>query len=358
MDTGSGLDDKCVFVTDQGEVVIFAGTDPTASANWRQEGCYDISRPLGKNAHVKLGGDILVATLDGIVPLTATMQKDVSALSLAAITYNIEPMWTREFMNKRIYPWALAKWDEASALLVTFPGKASPTMGIPTTVSNTVGVSNLHTGAWCRYVGWDALCFMQINGSLFFGTQDGKIMQAESGGRDDTHWDATALKDIGNRYVCTMVGGWEMFQVPPNQVTWLQARAAFFSSAREPFEPQLSATVDYGFVIPPPPDPGPDPGLLDVWDQGLVGTNANVQSAQPSRQGSLRAVGSARCWSSSHQEHHVGVDRRDGIFACANRAGERRAADKAKRRACVGSGNLPAHGSKRVRWQWKNGPSS
>lgn len=281
VDTGSGLDDKCVFVTDQGEVVIFAGTDPTASANWRQEGCYDISRPLGKNAHVKLGGDILVATLDGIVPLTATMQKDVSALSLAAITYNIEPMWTREFMNKRVYPWALAKWDEASALLVTFPGKASPTMGIPTTVSNTVGVSNLHTGAWCRYVGWDALCFMQINGSLFFGTQDGKVMQAESGGRDDTHWDATALKDIGNRYVCTMVGGWEMFQVPPNQVTWLQARAAFFSSAREPFEPQLSATVDYGFVIPPPPDPGPDPGLLDVWDQGLWGPTPTSNPPTP-----------------------------------------------------------------------------
>ena len=83
-------------------------------------------------------------------------------------------------------------------------------------------------------------------------------MQAESGGTDD-----------GISYVCTMVGGWEMFQVPPNQVTWYQARAAFFSSAREPFEPQLAATVDYQFIIPPPPPPGPDPGLFEVWDQGL-----------------------------------------------------------------------------------------
>ena len=131
VDTGSGLDDKCIFVTDQGEVVIFAGTDPTASANWRQEGCYDISRPLGKNAHTKLGGDILVATVDGIVPLTATMQKDVSALSLAAITYNIEPMWKREFMNKRTYPWTLAKWDEGSALLVSFPRQSQSDDGHP-----------------------------------------------------------------------------------------------------------------------------------------------------------------------------------------------------------------------------------
>jgi hypothetical protein len=281
VDSGSGMDDKCIFVSDMGEIAMFSGTDPTSADNWKQEGCYDITRPLGKNAHVKLGGDILIATIDGIVPLTATMQKDVSALSLAAITYNIEPMWKREFMNKRTYPWTLAKWDEGSALLISFPGKASPTLGIPTTVSATVGVSNLHTGAWCRYIGWDAVCFMQMHDSLFFGTQDGKIMQAESSGKDDTHWNAATQAYEGVNYVCTMVGGWEMFQVPPNQVTWFQARAAFFSSAREPFEPQLAATVDYQFRIPPPPAPGPDPGLLDVWDQGLWGPTPTSNPPNP-----------------------------------------------------------------------------
>ena len=48
VDSGSGLDDKCIFVSDQGEVAIFSGTDPTSSTNWKQEGCYDISRPLSK----------------------------------------------------------------------------------------------------------------------------------------------------------------------------------------------------------------------------------------------------------------------------------------------------------------------
>lgn len=263
VDSGSGMDDKCIFVTDQGEVVIFAGTDPTSSTNWKQEGCYDISKPLGKNAHTKLGGDILIATVDGIVPLTATMSKDVSALSLAAITYNIEPMWTRELRDPiKTYPWTLAKWDEGSALFVTFPGGKSYK-------TKTVGVSNLHTGAWCRYVGWDAMCFMQINGNLFFGTQDGRIMLAESTGFDDAHYEGDSDYPLGNSYVCTMVGGWEMFQTPPNQVTWLQARAAFFSAASEPFEPQLSATTDYAFKMPLPPAVGPDVGGLSVWDQGL-----------------------------------------------------------------------------------------
>jgi hypothetical protein len=260
--SGDGIDDKCCFFTDQGEVLVFTGTDPTAVANWSQEGRYDISKPLGKNGHQQLGGDVLVITVDGIVPLSAAIQKDVSALSLAAITYNIEPMWMRELRTKDVYPWTIAKWDEGDALFVTFPGGS-------THATQTVGVSNLHTGAWSRYVGWDAMCFMRLRGNLFFGTQDGKIQQIESTGLDDAHFDVGLAKNVGDAYVCKLVGGWEMFQSPPNQVTWFQARAVFFSSGKETFEPQLAATTDYEFRIPPVPNAGEDPGVLDVWDQGL-----------------------------------------------------------------------------------------
>lgn len=262
IDAGDGIDDKCVFATDQGELLVFTGTDPTSSLNWKQEGRYDISKPLGKNGHQQLGGDVLIVTVDGVVPLSAAMQKDVSALSLAAVTLPIEPMWMEELKRKDVYPWVISKWDEGDMLLVNFPGGKDYK-------TKTVAVSNLHTGAWCRFTGWDAMCFMKLRGSLFFGTQDGKIMQVESTGYDDSHWDVALDKYLGNSYACTMVGGWEMFQVPPNQVTWYQARAAFFSSAHQPFEPQLAATTDYEFRIPPPPNAGPDPGLLDLWDQGL-----------------------------------------------------------------------------------------
>jgi hypothetical protein len=50
IDAGDGLDDKCVFVTDQGEVLIFSGTNPSDANNWRQEGRYQVPEPMGKNA--------------------------------------------------------------------------------------------------------------------------------------------------------------------------------------------------------------------------------------------------------------------------------------------------------------------
>jgi hypothetical protein len=50
---------------------------------------------------------------------------------------------------------------------------------------------------------------------------------------------------------------------------WHQARASFTAIGTQPFLPQLDATTDYVVTIPPPPSAGIDPGLEDVWDQGL-----------------------------------------------------------------------------------------
>ena len=51
---------------------------------------------------------------------------------------------------------------------------------------------------------------------MFFGTQTGKIMQADRTGYDN-----------GLPYTATMVGGWEVFKSPSQTITWKQARASF-----------------------------------------------------------------------------------------------------------------------------------
>ena len=250
IDAGDGIDDKCVFMTDQGELLIFTGSDPSTATNWRQEGRYATSPPLGMNAHTAVGGDVLIATVDGIIPISASITKDSSQLELAAITRAIKPMWRDEVNKKRSLPWTMCKWDEYGGLFVTWPG------GQPG--NQYCGVVNVATGAWARYVGWDAMCFGRMRGDAFFGTQGGIIMQMDRTGMDD-----------GLPYTATMVGGWEMFSSQSTTMVWRQARASFASRAGEPFQPQLSATTDYVIVIPTPPSAAADPGTLDVWDQGL-----------------------------------------------------------------------------------------
>jgi hypothetical protein len=252
IDAGDGIDDKCVFVTDLGEVLIFTGSNPGDSTNWRQEGRYQIAPPLGMNAHIVIGGDLMILTTEGIVPLSQAISKDSGALDLALLTRNIKPLWRDEVVAKRAWPWSIEKWDEYGGIFVAAPGGTHP--------GNTrCLVANNATGAWFIFT-WDVTCLMRLREAMFFGTQKGIVMQAERGGTDD-----------GQPYTATLVGGWETFRSGAAQVVWHQARAIFTARHNEPFQPQLAATVDYTLVIPPPPEVGPDPGTADVWDEGLWG---------------------------------------------------------------------------------------
>ena len=250
IDAGDGIDDKCVFVTSLGELLIFTGSNPSDAANWRQEGRYQIGAPLGMNAHMLLGGDLLIMTVDGIVPVSQSITKDSGQLSLALLTRNIKPLWRDEVADKRDWAWSCKKWDEYGGIFVTTPGGATPS-------TKHCLAANNETGAWCIFT-WDATCFLRMRADMFFGTQGGIVMQADRTGYDD-----------GVPYVATLVGGWETFGPTAAQTVWHQARAVFASGAIEPFQPQLSATTDYIITIPPPPPAGPDPGLAEVWDEGL-----------------------------------------------------------------------------------------
>ena len=272
LDAGDGIDDKCVFMTDQGELLIFTGSDPSTIANWRQEGRYQTSVPLGMNAHIAVGGDVMIATVDGIIPISASITKDSMQLELAAITRAIKPMW-RDMVNaRRTYPWTLCKFDEYGGMFVTYPGGNAG--------SWYCGVVNIATGAWARYVGWDAMCFCRLRSDMFFGTQTGKIMQADRTGYDD-----------GVPYIATMVGGWEMFSSQSSTLVWRQSRAAFSARAGEPFQPQLSCTTDYVIVIPTPPSAAPDPGVPDVWGQGLWGPDLRPPVPSPWKNATVYTAG-------------------------------------------------------------------
>jgi len=249
VDAGDGIDDKCVFLTSEGEVLIFTGSDPGDVANWRQEGRYHISPPMGMNAILPLGGDLLIVTVDGIVPVSQAITKDAQQLELAMLTRPIKPLWRETVNAKRDKPWSIRKWDEYGGIFVATPGG--------TAGNQSCLAANDATGAWTRFT-WDATCFLLLRGNMFFGTQSGKIMQADRTGYDD-----------GVPYVCTLVGGWEMFQAHSQQVVWHQARAIFTAKAAETFQPQLSAAIDFVITIPQPPPPGPDPGVQDLWDQGV-----------------------------------------------------------------------------------------
>jgi hypothetical protein len=248
LDSGDGLDDKCVFVSTEGEVAVYQGTNPASAADWQKVGLYSITPPMGPNATMQAGGDLLIATEDGIVPISEAVRKDSAALSISAVTSTIEPEWKKEVTNRRSVPWEIIKWPTNNMMVVSLP---SLTDDQP----SPCYASNLKTGAWGNFTGWDVRCIALFAGEGYFGSSTGTIHRFDTSGSDD-----------GMPYVCTYVGLPDHVDSPGVTKTINQARSIFKSNV--PFVAQISASVDYTVEIPSPPSSAADISE-DVWDVGL-----------------------------------------------------------------------------------------
>jgi hypothetical protein len=172
LDSGDGLDDKVAFISEDGEVAIYQGSDPSGS-DWSLVGRYDIAKPLGINCTMQAGGDLLIGTVDGIVPLSQVITKDPAALSMSAVSRPIEPIWNYE-ARQAISPVELIKWSDRGVGVVTLPE------------ASRVFVINLQTGGWGIATGWTANSSTVFSGKCYIGTDSGSVYAIDETGLDGT----------------------------------------------------------------------------------------------------------------------------------------------------------------------------
>ena len=251
LDAGDGVDDLFVVVSTLGEVAVYSGTDP--STNFALVGVYQISVPLGKDATVRAGGDLLIATVEGIVPISVAVNKDAAALSLSAVTRNIEPTWVSEVSDRGTLPWTMLKWPEKNMLVVGMP---SPGAG----VEPRSFVANLETGAWCRFTGdtWDVRSQAVLEGVHYVGNATGQVFITESGGSDN-----------GSNYTCVSVGHFDHLKRRGPVKSVSLARASF--RATRTFEAKVSCSFNYAISLPAAPSSVAN-STEDEWDAGLWDT--------------------------------------------------------------------------------------
>ncbi len=173
-DSGAGMDDRCVFATDQGEFAVYAG-DPSDLNTWSLTGVYDLGEPLGKNAHMSIGGDLIVATRTGLIPISAATAKDPSQLGLTALSVKIEPDWRNAALGTGNFEtWTLAKWARKNMALV-----------VPPAVGDVYcWAVNLTTGAWTKFSDWNAATMAVLGDGLYYGDADGNLVICDVGGTD------------------------------------------------------------------------------------------------------------------------------------------------------------------------------
>lgn len=175
VDGGQGIDDFACFVTDQGQIAIYQGTDPASSATWALQGVYDLSPPLGKKCFTKYGGDLLYLSQDGVYPLSKSLQS-TNITPTIAITDTISNAFTG---YAALYG---ANWGWQGVFSLS---NALLMFNVPTVESSSSVqlAMNTKTGAWARFTGWDAYCFALVGNQIYMG-MTGKVAKAWVGGND------------------------------------------------------------------------------------------------------------------------------------------------------------------------------
>ena len=229
-DSGDGLDDRAVFVTDQGEFAVYAGSDPADVDNWALQGVYDLGRPLGPHAHMSVGGDLIVATEAGLVPLSAAQSKDVSQLKLDALSLPIDPEWRyQSTLSASSDNWVIAKWSARNMALVSIPSSVDCSF-----------VVNLETGAWAKFSGWPSSYMAVLGESLFYGDSAGNVMQADTGGSDN-----------GMPFTCRACYAFDHFGAPANYKVAGSVRATFRYSTWPTAKIEMASDYRVNFSSPP-----------------------------------------------------------------------------------------------------------
>lgn len=167
IDAGEGIDDYAVFVTNQGEVIVYGGTDPASSATWALRGVFTIGTPIGTRCGTPVAGDILLITQDGVVPMSTALQSS-RVQPKAAITDKIQKIISDAVTTYGSnYGWQLVQFPQANMIFLNVPITQSST-----SVTSVQYAMNVITKSWGKFVDVNANCWVIYGDEPYFGGCD------------------------------------------------------------------------------------------------------------------------------------------------------------------------------------------
>ena len=158
--SGTGPNDYAVFITSEGELIVYAGTDPATASTWSLLSVMRIGRPIGRRCWIKAGGDVLLVTTDGLLSVEAVLSLDTTQQQRGAITQQIN---AAAINAAKLYG-ANFGWEAA-----LYPKGRMLIFNVPVTGGSEQYVFNTLTRAPCRFTGINAQCWVMYGDNAYFG---------------------------------------------------------------------------------------------------------------------------------------------------------------------------------------------
>ena len=159
-DAGNGPDDYAVFITSEGEAIVYAGTDPSSASTWSLVGTFRISKPLGRRCVLKYGADPIILTQSGCFPLSSLLASGDERQKFA-LSFKIQNAFSEAAADHfNTFGWTIVSFPEQDAIIVNVP--------LAEDGQHEQYVMNTISKAWCKFVGWHAEDFAVFNRQLYF----------------------------------------------------------------------------------------------------------------------------------------------------------------------------------------------
>jgi hypothetical protein len=162
VDAGYGVDDNLAFVTSNGEVIIYRGTDPASAATWSLAGVWKLGSPIGTRAMLKYGGDLLILTYDGLMPMAQGLQSSRldPRVALSNKIQGAIAKATTQYGSHLSTGWQVYYSAKNNAVWINVPVQDD---------LQEQYVMNTITTSWCRFTGWGAYCWETYQDNPYFG---------------------------------------------------------------------------------------------------------------------------------------------------------------------------------------------
>lgn len=261
-DGGNGPADYMVFITSEGEYIVYGGFDPSSAASWEIVGRYYSAPPVGPNCVVQYGTDLLIITEEGLLPF-ASIKSDAGVDARNdAISSKLGKLLSAHMSHASVFGWQVFTYSAGGMLILNVP--------VETTIAGKYYqyVMNTTTNAWARFKNQNGICWAVFQKKLYFGDYAGKIWLADSGATDNG---ADILADAKQAY--------NPFDEPNKQKQYHFAKLFVTSDGTPPLNAALN--VDYHENSPSYTSLlSADPSAWDVadWDTAAWGAEADTQT--------------------------------------------------------------------------------
>lgn len=285
LDGGTGgTDDLAVFLTDRGQAIVYAGTDPSSAATWTLVGVFDVGFPASKNGPLlrgasgpatgetsnfitdcfamKYGNDLLLNLGDGVNSANKVLRSGGEAGDYT-ISAKIRPLLsdlavTNGQMNEEAsaaFMWKMCYLPTRKQLLLAVPTACTDTVGLDssTTVVTACAVyaMNTETGAWAKFDGMNILDMIPVGNEMYFIDGSQKIFKY-----------GIAADDNGTAITFECRQAYSYMNAPTNKLVTLM-------------QPMLRATGNFSLTVQA--DADFNPGTISSYTSYTVGAEQNLQ---------------------------------------------------------------------------------